>query len=348
MLHTETLTWKEILETKRVFDEIVPKNALAMKNFIQAIKNSNAENFVLAGRGTSNHALIYLKYLLEIYTPYSVSLAFPSVVTKYNGKVNYKNSVVIGCSRHRRDRDGAITLSITNDEQSPMAKAFKHHLFCNAELENSVAATKTFSAQLFVCAWITAELSRDERLFNTLLSLGSYVNEIINKIDRLTSALADKLKNMQNGFILSRGITYPIALESALKLQETCYVQVKGYASSDFYHGPMAMVNENTPIIIYCPTTDNVKFNDNILKDQIESIDKMIELRAPVYVVTTDKYVFDTYSKKTDVFYIPQTDENTSVFAFAIFAQMLACKISCAIGNNPDSPRALKKITLTT
>lgn len=359
MNYQETLMWKEINETPRVFGEIREANADTMSKLVKAIKDSKCTNFVAAARGTSDHALIYFKYVLEVASGYTVGLSAPSVITLYKGKIDYSKSIVIGCSQSGKAADvlevikkgneqGAITIAVTNDADSPMAKEAKFHLFCKAGLEKSVAATKTFSAQLFVLLWLAGELSGDEQNLKTLFGLKQYIESVIPQIDSLTGIYADKFKDMKSGFVLSRGITYPIALEATLKLQETCYIQMKGYAGSDFYHGPMAMVNENTPVIIYCAKNDgDEEMQSTIRADQIKCIEKMISLNAPVLLVTNDCVLTGKFAKCNDALINFNLPEPFAIFVFALFAQMFACKISCAIGNNPDSPRALNKVTIT-
>ena len=330
-----------------------------MKELVTAIKLSKSTNFVAAARGTSDHALVYFKYVLEVNSGYTVGLAAPSVVTLYKGKINYANSIIIGCSQSGKAEDvleiikkgneqGAITIAVTNDIESPMAKQAKYHLFCNAGLESSVAATKTFSAQLFLLLWLASELSGDKVAIKLLRSLSKEITHVMPQIDQLTTKYADKFKDMQSGFVLSRGITYPIALEASLKLQETCYIQMKGYAGSDFYHGPMAMVNESTPVIIYCAKNNGDEEMQSIVRaDQIKCIKQMLSLKAPVLLVTNDIVLTGKFAKCNDALINFSVSEEFAMFAFALFAQMFACKISCAIGNNPDSPRALKKVTIT-
>ena len=359
MKYTDTLMWKEINETPRIFGEIQNANASVMSDLVKAIKNGNAKNFVAAARGTSDHALIYFKYVLEVNSEYTVGLSAPSVVTLYRGKINYSNSIVIGCSQSGKAADvlevirkgneqGAITIAITNDKESPMAKEAKYHLYCNAGLESSVAATKTFSSQLFVLLWLAAELSDHKEDLLHLKNLKQEIEKVIPQIDAQTTKFADKFKDMKSGFVLSRGVTYPIALEASLKLQETCYIQMKGYAGSDFYHGPMAMVNESTPVIIYCAeNTGDAEMKNLVRADQIKCIKKMLSLKAPVLLVTNDVLLIGKFAKCNDALLKFSVPEEVCMFAFALFAQMLACKISCAIGNNPDSPRALNKVTIT-
>ncbi len=359
MKHTETLMWKEINETPRIFNEIQKENASVMAELVKAIKAGNARNFVAAARGTSDHALIYFKYVLEVNSEYTVGLSAPSVVTLYKGKINYSNSIIIGCSQSGKAADvlevirkgneqGAITIAVTNDKESPMAKEAKFHLYCSAGLESSVAATKTFSSQLFIMLWLAAELSENKEQLLYIKNLHTEIQKVIPQIDVLTTKYADKFKNMKSGFVLSRGVTYPIALEATLKLQETCYIQMKGYAGSDFYHGPMAMVNETTPVIIYCAeNTGDAEMKAIIRADQIKCVEKMLSLNAPVLLVTNDVLLAGKFNKCNDALFEFGVPEEVCMFAFALFAQMFACKISCGIGNNPDSPRALSKVTIT-
>ncbi|MBO5068180.1 MAG: SIS domain-containing protein, partial [Clostridia bacterium] len=246
------------------------------------------------------------------------------------------------------NEQGAITIAVTNDKESPMAKEAKYHLYCNAGLESSVAATKTFSAQLFVLLWLAAELSGHIEDLMMLKNLRTEIEKVIPQIDVLTTKYADKFKDMQSGFVLSRGVTYPIALEASLKLQETCYIQMKGYAGSDFYHGPMAMVNENTPVIIFCAeNTGDSEMKNLVRTDQIKCVEKMLSLKAPVLLVTNDVLLTGKFARCNDALIKFSVSEEVCMFAFALFAQMFACKISCGIGNNPDSPRALNKVTIT-
>ena len=359
MNYTETLMWKEINETPRIFGEIRGENADEMKRLVQAVKDSKATNFVAAARGTSDHALVFFKYVLEVNSGFTVGLSAPSVITLYKGKINYKNSIVLGCSQSGKAADvlevirkgneqGSITIAVTNDRESPMAKEAKFHLYCNAGEEKSVAATKTFSAQLYVLLWLASELSGLKENLMLLKNMRQEIEHVMPQIDKLTSVYAEKFKNMSSGFVLSRGVTYAIALEATLKLQETCYIQMKGYAGSDFYHGPMAMVNEQTPVIIYCAKNNGDEEMQSIIRaDQIKCIEKMLSLGAPVLLVTNDCILTGRFKRCNDALLTFSVPEEVTMFAFAIFAQMLACKISCAIGNNPDSPRALNKVTIT-
>ena len=359
MNYQDTVMWKEINQTPEIFSKIQGHNQIVMKNLVSAIKKSNITNFIASGRGASDNAMIFFKYVLEVNSNYTVGLSAPSVVTLYHGKINYSNSIVIGCSQSGKAEDvlevirkaneqGAITIGITNDENSPIARESKFHLDCCAGEKLSVVATKSFSAQLFILLWLAAELSQHKEHLIHLKHLAPEIKNIFPLIDKLSTKYAEKFKDMQSGFILSRGLTYAVALEGALKLQETCYLQVKGYAGSDFYHGPMAMVNQSTPIIIYCAQHNGGDEMQNLVRaDQIKTIDKMISLNAPVLLITNDNVLRGKFKKCNEAFIPFGVPEEIMMFVFSIFAQMFACKISCIIGNNPDNPRALNKNIIT-
>ena len=359
MDYKSTLMWKEINETPRIFSEIKQVNELVMKDLVNDIKSSNAKNFVTAARGTSDHALVYFKYLLEIYSNYTVSLSAPSVVTLYHGKVNYANSVVIGCSQSgmaedvlevlkKANEDGAITIGITNNPDSPIAKMARYHLYCNAGEEKSVGATKTFNAQLYLLLWLASELAGLRNNIKILKNFDKEMIQVIPQIDAITDKYLEMFKGKKDIFILSRGLTYAVALETAIKIQELCYVNAKGFATSEFYHGPQAMVNKDTPIIIFCGKfTGDEELQTLIRADQMKCIERMLYLRAPVLLVTNDCILTGKFKPCNDALINISVPEELSMFAFSLFAQIFSCKLSCALGLNPDEPRSVSKITIT-
>ncbi len=329
---------KRCLETdKNIFNKIA-------KEFI----NKRINNIVIAARGTSDHAGIYGKYILEHCLGLPVSLAAPSIITMYNKNIDYKHSMIIGISQSGEAEDvlaviengnsqGALTLGITNNEKSPISKAVNYHLYTDAGIERSVAATKTFTSQMMMLAVLATVLGNDEEFFNALKE----VPEEIKKILVMSEEIAKKVQRyryMQDCFVLSRGMNYAVALESALKIQETTYVKAKGYAISDFHHGPFAMVEKDTPVIIYAP-------NGESSDDSIEMIEKLICAGAEVVIVSND----DEVLRKSEIsFKIPYC-ENDMITAFynTVFAQLFACSLSLAKGLNPDKPRGLNKVTIT-
>ena len=207
---------------------------------------------------------IYASYLISTYVGVPTALALPSVVTAYDGKLCLKDALVIGVSQSGKAADvlavmekakqcGALTVAVTNDLQSPMAQFGDYHLYCNAGLEESVAATKTFTSQMYVLAMLAAVWGDNEAMLAKLDEVPGAVEQLLSYIPHDIEKIIQRYRYMENGFVLSRGTSMAIAFETMLKLQETNYVKMKGYAVSDFWHGPLAQVDEGTFVILYAP-----------------------------------------------------------------------------------------------
>ena len=152
-----TIMSKEIEEQICVLERIESKNQSVLEKIAEEVKIKKITHATLAGRGTSDNACKYGIYMLGTFCNIAAGDAAASIITLYDSKPNFVNDLVIGISQSGKAADmlevlkqanntGAVTVAITNDEDSPMAKTAKYHLFCNAEKEISVAATKTFSA----------------------------------------------------------------------------------------------------------------------------------------------------------------------------------------------------------
>lgn len=359
MQFNQTLTWKEINETPAVFRGIMQENGEVMAELVKAIKESSATNFISVGRGSSNNALVYFKYLLEVMSNYTVGFSAPSIVTLYKGKTDYSNSIIIGCSSSglaedvlevikKGNEDNAITIAVTNDRNSPVAKSAKYHLYCAAGEENSYVSTKAFNAETFLLLWLASEISGKKENVNMLKRLSLDLEYVLPQINDYTDEYADLLREKNEGFIIARGLSYPVALEASLLLQETCKVKVSGYAGSEIFHGPVAMVGENTPVMIFCGEfAGDPEIQSIIRADQIKYVQKMLNLKAPVILVTNDAMLTGRFRKCNDVLLNFNLPEAFSVFVFSIFAQMLACKLSCLKGYNPDKIDNLQKTNVT-
>lgn len=356
MQYKDTLMWQELNLAPQVLETLAQKNKAVLEKIAAEIAKKRPANIYTAARGTSDHAMIFFKYLVESTSGIPVASGAPSVVTMYGAKLKLEKSLVVACSQSGKAADvmeivknanecGAITVAITNDEESPLAKLAQYHLCCFAGEEKSVAATKTFCSQLYL-AQLLADLlagSKDK----ALPALGKQLAEDAKKIDAATDSMVDAFVHTDECFILSRGVSSAIAFECGLKLQETCYIRARAYHSSDFYHGPMAMVGEGTKVILFASKNGLTAASEGVHReDYLKCADKMIELGADLYVVTDDAASFA--GKKAHIVEIPGGEnEALTMYRFALTAQMLACKVSCGKGRNPDSPRALKKVTVT-
>ena len=352
MNYRDTLMWKELNEAPAILQTLAQKNAKALAGIAAAAKEAAIAGVYTAARGTSDHAMIYFKYLCEAQCGLPVASGAPSVVTMYGGGLALGKFLTVGCSQSGKAADvlavierakacGAPTVAITNDEESPLAKAADFHLYCNAGEEKSVAATKTFSAQIALARLLAGALSGTPADAAADLAV-----QCVPVADAVTDEAAKAFAGAEDCFTLGRGITAAIAFECGLKLQETCYIKARAYHSSDFYHGPMAMIGKGTKVILFASGKALGGNAAPLREDSVKCANKMLELGADLYIVTDDAALFAGLPAK--VLAVPggKTEAETAQ-SLALAAQMLACKTSCLRGLNPDSPRALKKVTVT-
>jgi glucosamine--fructose-6-phosphate aminotransferase (isomerizing) len=343
-----TNMWQEILQQPEVLEGCLKKNRAVIDDIVRDCEKKNIRFAVIAARGTSDHAAVYGKYALEILTGLPVALAAPSVMTMYGRDMAFGGSLVIGVSQsgeasdvieviNTARRHGAVTAAVTNFPDSPLAEAAEFNLDCAAGLEKSVAATKTFTTELYLLGNLAASLAHDEKLTEEYLRVPDMLRETFRLNENIDKDV-ERYRFMKECFVLARGINYAIALEAALKIQETSYVRAKAYATSDFHHGPMAMVERDMPVIVYAPSGTSSS-------DIVEMVGRMKEAEGDVLMISDDAGLRALGSRALTV---PKAmSDFTSPFCNAAVAQMFACRLSLLKGLNPDSPRMLHKITVT-
>ena len=343
-----TLMWKEISEEPQVMENCLNGNMSVISEIVQLAKGSDIDRIMIAARGTSDHAAVYAKYIMEISLGIPVTLAAPSVFTVYHKNLKLNKTLVIGVSQSGKAADvlevikganaaGALTVSITNFQDSPLAMETRYHLDCSAGLEKSVAATKTFLAQITLLAALTAVWADDSLFLEEIKKIPQGIEDIIKNAGQISEKV-QRYRYMEECFVLARGVNYAIAMESALKIQETCYVRAKAYATSDFYHGPYAMIEKNMPVFVFAP--DGPAQND--VK---EMISKLKGSGAELIIISNNKELLELGACS---FSIPATNNDMiSPFYNVVVAQLFACNLALAKGLNPDSPRELNKVTIT-
>lgn len=343
-----TQMWREIREQPVALERCFEKNLPIIHDIVKTIKDKDINHIVIAARGTSDHAAVYGKYIIELLLGIPVALAASSILTIYQGRMKFKNCMVIGISQSGKAADvlevlrcsresGAITVGITNNSESEIALESEFFLNCEAGIEKSVAATKTFSTQMFLLACLAAEWADNKDMKNEIYQIPGRISQVFDVAGYIESRV-ERYRFMNECFVLARGVNYAVSLEAALKIQETTYVRAKAFATSDFQHGPIAMIERDIPVIIFAPDGPSLKDVRNMLEklstEQIETI-----------VVSNKKDILDM--GKT-AFSIPDTaNDIISPFFNVVVAQMFACRLALCKGLNPDSPRGLNKVTVT-
>ena len=338
---------KEIREQPSVLAGLKKINNDTLVSLVKEIKDKNITNVYFAARGTSDHACVYAQYLFGVVLGMQCTLGTPSVFTQYNTEIKFSNTLVIGVSQSGRAEDvnavlesankqGMITVSITNNVDSLLAKTAKYHLFCGAGEEKSIAATKTFTSQMYLLALLCAEWSKNEELVNALNCLPSQVEDALSYIPDQMENVAKKLLNYESAVVLGRGISYPIALEGALKILETNKMKVKGYPISDFYHGPVAQLHTDDLAIVLAQS-------GVMYEDSIKMIDKLATVNANTVVITD----LNNLSLENKVSIKNTSSDFTMPFIFAIAMQLMALKLVLLKGIDPDKSNVIAKITVT-
>lgn len=310
-----------------------------------ALRERDFDFVVLAARGTSDNAALYAKYLFEVLLGVPASLASPSAFTLYGSEMNLDRTLVIGISQSGESKDvaetvrrskelGASTLSITNDDESTMARTADFHLSLHAGDEKSVAATKTYTAELLVLYLLVAALGGADRPGPEAESLPDKAGRVLDTPWNGT----DRYRYAGHLVVVSRGYNYATAKEAALKLMETTYVVAEAFSAADLRHGPIAMIGQDFPAVAVVPPGKAREGMRNL-------VDNLNERGAEVVAIGADE---DLEDKAAASFILPVTcPEELSPILYALPAQMFARDLSLLKGLDPDSPRGLSKVTET-
>lgn len=339
---------KEIIEQSDVLSGCDKYNHKTLLKLAEQINANKINKVIMSARGSSDNAAEYFKYAFESLTGIVVSHAAPSIATLYGKSLDLSNTMVIGVSQsgmaadvaavlENANKSGAISVAITNNLNSHMAKMAKYSLYCNAGEELSVAATKTFTSQMYLLGKLAAYVSGNKDINEMLMALPENIKKIIS-IKENIRILAKEYKDSTELIVLARGMNYSIAKETALKIQETTYINARAYAASDFHHGPFAIVDKKTRALLLAPSGESQ--NDMIMLKE-----KLLNAGARVFVITDDEKIAASAQDKI-IIPVGGSDYITP-FYNVVVAQLLACYISEAKGLNPDAPRGLKKVTIT-
>ncbi len=246
---------REIREQPEVLRANVRSYFDQVRDYLGSIQ---PEMVLIAARGSSDNAAVYARYLIEIHLGVPVSLAAPSVITKYQSKIKYPPCLTIGISQsgaapdvsevlaYMRDQ-GHPTLAITNTAGSRLTSTAEATLLLNSGEEHSIAATKTYTASLLALAQVVRALGAN--LPDPALHLPD--ENWVDQCFELASQNSGQIVRNSPIFALARGYGYCTALETALKLMECALLSAKSYSTADFEHGPKALATHGTACIVF-------------------------------------------------------------------------------------------------
>lgn len=317
---------------------------------------------ILAARGTSDHAALYAQYLFQYLNGIPVALATPSLYTLYGASPRLGNALVIGISQSGESTDiveviaqsresGALTVGITNQQGSQLATTAQHTLLCHAGLERSVAATKTYTTTCAVLAMLAAFLPGGEPLRQSIERIPELVTAAL-KSEEIIAHVAERYVHARDCVVLGRVFQYSTARETALKLEETCYVVSTPFSTADFKHGPAALVDRGLPVIIFAPP-------GRTSSDSLELLQWLRERGADCLVIAEEERLLELATIPVQLKLPPFTNESApetyrasiaellAPLPYIVPGQLFANYLALYKGLNPDQPRSLTKITRT-
>ena len=337
----------EIGQQPELAGRLIAGSGRALESIARVFQERRPSGFVIAARGSSDHAAEYARYLFGERHRLLVTLAAPSLFTHYAAPPRMEGQWVIGISQSGASpdviavvteaaRQGAVTVAITNEAESPLARAAGLVLPLLAGPELSVPASKTYMASLLALALMSSVLDAEP----------AFTKAIEQVPDRLREALANEADLARlvpeltgpRAIVLGRGYNLCTAEEVALKLSETSYVLARAWSVADFAHGPIAVVEPGFPVLL-------IGAGGSVAKDLEAIAGTLVEYGCRVIGL------FDTPSAPfvgaASVRIDSGLPEQLTPLTLALLGHLLANRVASARGADPDAPRALRKVTRT-
>lgn len=311
------------------------------------------ERVMFVACGTSFYAATVGKYLIEQTSLLPVEIDVASEF-RYRKPIIPKNTLVITISQSGETADtlaairlakekGALTLSITNVQKSSIDREAHGHLYMNSGVEVGVASTKAFSSTLALLNLLALQIAKvrgvltaqqEKTYVNGLLALPSQI-EVVLAYDKYFAEAANKLKDFKGFLYLGRGVSFPIALEGALKLKELAYMHAEGYAAGEMKHGPLALIDSRMAIVVVAPT-------DDLIEKTISNLQEAKARGGKIISIGTGE---NSALKSMSEYYlsIPATSWMANPLISVVPLQLMAYHLADSLGYDVDQPRNLAK-----
>ncbi|MFG0335225.1 MAG: glutamine--fructose-6-phosphate transaminase (isomerizing), partial [Maioricimonas sp. JB049] len=312
----------------------------------------NVERALLFGCGSAWHAALIGEYMLEELAGLPTSVEYASEL-RYRNPLIERGTLAVGVSQSGETADtlaamrevqmrGATTIGVVNAVGSSMARETDAGVYLHVGPEIGVASTKAFVGQVVVLAMLAGYMGRrrhlsDDRLLEFLDGLEALPNKVKEALEteQQMKELAYALCEREHWLYLGRGVNFPAALEGALKLKEVSYIHAEGLPAAEMKHGPIAMIDKGTPVVVLAP-------HDSVYSKVLSNIEEVRSRGAHVIAVTSaDAPELDQLAH--EVVRIPETHSLLSPVVTSIPLQLLAYHAALAKGRDVDKPRNLAK-----
>jgi len=312
-----------------------------------------AKRIIIIGCGTSWHAALTAEYFLEKYLKIPVEVEYASEF-RYRNPIIYESDIVFVVSQSGETADtleatkiakekGATVLGIVNSVGSSIARETHEGCYLHAGPEIGVASTKAYTSQLlvFFMIGIKAALTKNNisdtkylKMISRLKELPDKVKEVLSNVSEIED-IAKKIFKKDHCLFMSRGNNFPVALEGALKLKEISYIHAEGYPAAELKHGPIALIDENMPVVVICTKSDEY---DKMLSNVME-----IKARKAIVIGIVDPKNFHMKKHFDYSIEVPNTSKDFSPIVNQIPLQLIAYFCAIFRGCDVDKPRNLAK-----
>ena len=345
---SDSILFQEIHQQPDVIERFAQMGQDPVRKLAAHMRKANIRQVVVAARGTSDNAARYAQYLLGANNRLPVMLTTPSLFSLYQTPPLFApDTLVLGISQSGRSpdivsvlaegrRQGCTTAAISNFVNSPLAEQADHLVGLGAGEERSIAATKTYTAQLFAIGLLSAHLAVDSESIATLEKAPDLIRQTLT-LNSDIERLAERYRYVRNCVVVGRGFNYSTAFEIALKLKELTYTLAEPYSSADFLHGPVSLVEPAFPVIVVAPS--------GVLTPELETF--LRQLRSMDAELLCVSNVDSLLQLGRTQFPFPPVPEWLSPLLAIVPGQLFALFLAAARDFDPDRPRGLRKVTET-
>ncbi len=339
---------QEIHQQPDLIRKLVSEPNESILTLADQIRSRDIKHVFIAARGTSDNAARFAQYLLGAHNRLVVTLATPSLFTIYRQPPDLSNTLVVGISQSGKspdivsvleegNRQDALTVAVTNYQNSDLGQAAKIVMELGAGEEVSLAASKTYTSQLTCLAILSAALNPSEQFQQDLAKLSQQVAETF-ALEENICKLVERYRYMTHCAVIGRGFNYASAFEFSLKMKELTYTIAEPYSSADFLHGPVALVDRGFPVFVIAPSGK--------MTTEMKSTINEVQKRDGEVIILSDHP--DILSMSDHTLALPGgVPEWLSPITAIIPAQLFAMFLADTRGIDVDNPRGLKKVTET-
>ena len=326
---------------KEIMDQPTAIRNTIVRNVIDPSVLDGVSRILIIACGTSFYAGMVAKYWFETFLKIPTDVEIASEF-RYRNPVILNNTLMISISQsgetidtlsaieYVRSNSSCKTMAIVNVKNSATARASDIVLYTEAGVEMCVASTKAFTAQLTVLAGIA--FCKNEFILQQLHNIPTLCESVLNLSERMKE-IAENIYKSSNAIYLGRGSLYPIALEGALKLKEISYIHAEGFAAGEMKHGPIALIDENVPVIFLCPRNE-------LFEKTVSNIQESMARGKNVFVVTD---AVDEINRDITAIMMPNVQSALTPIVYSIPLQLLAYHTAVLRGTDVDRPRNLAK-----